>query len=481
MGPLGGHVRPVGPPIRPRQGGTIASEGATGDPCDNPAMHVPPRERPSVARRLPLLLFVTLTLVACGTSSATPTGASLATPSPAISGGPGSPGPSSGTATASPSASPDDASVYAAIEAQVQELRGLKAKRPVDPKLLDEATLKTNIEASFLKANPPEQLAATQRIYELMGLVPAGTDLKSLYLELLASQVAGYYDDDTKELYVVSKSGGLGPTERVTFAHEFDHALQDQNLGLKSLNLDAVGQGDRSLAALAVPEGDATLLMTLWTQGNLTPQDLVQLIKDSSDPEQQKILAEMPPLLRESLTFPYTAGLQFVASARAAGGWAGVDALYKRPPASTEQVLHPDKYAAGEAPVAVSFPADLAKRLGSGWTVTTQDTLGEFVLRTWLANGGAVTPQVADTAAAGWGGDRIALVRNGERSGIVVDTRWDTVADAEEFAAAAGSTLDRLTDRHALIHLDGSDRVTLFVATDDATIEALAGALGLAG
>ena len=61
---------------------------------------------------------------------------------------------------------------------------------------------------------------------------------------------------------------------------------------------------------------------------------------------------------------------------------------------------------------------------------TTQDTLGEFVLRTWLANGGAVTPPVAETAAAGWGGDRIALVRNGDRSGIVIDTRWDTVADA---------------------------------------------------
>ena len=169
---------------------------------------------------------------------------------------PGSPAPSSGTATASPSASPDDASVYAAIEAQVQELRGLKAKRPVDPKLLDEATLKTNIETSFLKANPPEQLAATQRIYELMGLVPAGTDLKALVPRApRAARSPATTTTKTKELYVVSKSGGLGPTERVTFAHEFDHALQDQNFGLKSLNLDAIGQGDRSLAALAVAGG----------------------------------------------------------------------------------------------------------------------------------------------------------------------------------------------------------------------------------
>ena len=442
-------------------------------------MHSPRPRRRRSWRPPAIAVAVLIVVAACGgTSSATPTGAISASPSPAPT---ASVAPPDGSASASPAGSPDDAAVYAAIEAQVQELRGLKAKSPLDPKLLDEATLKTNIEKSFLSANPPDQLAATQRIYELMGLVPAGTDLKALYLELLASQVAGYYDDDTKELYVVSRSGGLGPTERVVFAHEFDHALQDQNFGLNNLHLDAIGQGDRSLAALAVPEGDATLLMTLWAQGNLTPADLVQLLKDSTDPEQQKVLAKMPPLLRESLTFPYTAGLQLVGNARATGGWPAVDALYAKPPVSTEQVLHPDKYAADEAPVAVTFPADLAKRLGSGWSVATQDTLGEFVLRTWLANGGAVTAPVAETAASGWGGDRIALVQNGDRSGIVIDTRWDTAADANEFAAAAGSTLEKLVDRHALIHIDGSDRVTLFVATDDATIEALAGALGLAG
>ncbi len=442
-------------------------------------MHLPRPRRRASWRPSAIAVAALIVVASCGgTSSATPTGAISTSPSPAVT---ASAGPSDGSASASPAGSPDDASVYAAIEAQVQELRGLTAKTPVDPKLLDEATLKKNIEKSFLTANPPEQLAATQRIYELMGLVPPGTDLKALYLRLLGSQVAGYYDDKTKELYVVSKSGGLGPTEQVTFAHEFDHALQDQNFGLKNLHLDTIGQGDRTLAALAVPEGDATLLMTLWAQGHLTPADLVQLLKDSSDPAQQKILAEMPPLLRESLIFPYTAGLQMVNGARATGGWAAVDALYAKPPASTEQVLHPDTYAAGEAPIAVTFPADLAKRLGNGWSGDTQDTLGEFVLRTWLANGGAVTAPVAETAATGWGGDRIALVRNGDRSGIVIDTRWDTAADAAEFAAAAGPTLEKLADRHALIHIDGSDRVTLFVATDDATIEALAGALGLAG
>ena len=105
--------------------------------------------------------------------------------------------------------------------------------------------------------------------------------------------------------------------------------------------------------------------------------------------EQMQILNKMPLILAQTLLFPYTSGLQMVTRC------AGDRRLARRstpctpePPASTEQVLHPDKYAAGEAPVEVAFPKDLAKRLGSGWSVDLQDTLGEFQLETWLEAAG---------------------------------------------------------------------------------------------
>ena len=94
---------------------------------------------------------------------------------------------------------------------------------------------------------------------------------------------------------------------------------------------------------------------------------------------------------------------------------------------------------------------------------------------------GKVPAATASAAAAGWGGDRVALVGNGDRSGVVIDTRWDSPAEASEFAAAAQTALDSLGGSHAMIAVDGTDRVTLFVATDDATITALGSALGLAG
>ncbi len=430
--------------------------------------------RHAAGRRL-ALLAACLVLVACGSSNASP--------SPAASGSPGAATASPAAGTPTPdAASPttDPAALYAAIEAQVQQIRQLSAKRPVTPVLLDEPTLKKNMAASFSKDNPPDVLAANQRLMELMGLIPAGSSLSDLYIELLGSQVAGYYDPDTQQLYVVSKTGAVGPVEQVTFAHEFTHALQDQNFGLKNLALDAIGQGDASLAHLSVAEGDATVMMSLWAQANLKPADLLALVQAGSDPEQTKILDAMPDILKETLLFPYTSGLNMVLAAQTSGGWPAVNAMFARPPASTEQVLHPDKYASAEAPIAVSFPADLAKRLGTGWTVDLQDTLGEFQLGVWLKSAGKVPQATATAAAAGWGGDRVALVRNGDRVAAVIDTRWDTPADADEFADAASTTLKTLGSGSQLIHLVDSNRVTLFLG-DSGSIEALAGALGLAG
>jgi len=421
--------------------------------------------RRTAGRRL-ALLAACLLLVACGSSS----------PSPSPTASPSAPTASPGPATPTP----DPAAVYAAIEAQVQQIRGLTAKKPVTPILLDDATLKKNMAASFTKDNPPDVLAANQQLMELMGLIPKGSSLSDLYIQLLGSQVAGYYDPDTQQLYVVSKTGAVGPVEKVTFSHEFTHALQDQNFGLKNLALDAIGQGDASLAHLSVAEGDATMLMSLWAQAHLTPADMLALVQAGSDPEQTKILDAMPDILKETLLFPYTSGLSMVLAAQTSGGWPAVNAMYDRPPASTEQVLHADKYASGEAPIAVTFPADLAKRLGTGWSVDMQDTLGEFQLGIWLKSAGKIPPATATTAAAGWGGDRVALVHNGDRVAAVIDTRWDTPADADEFADAATTTLHALNPDFQLIHLVGSDRVTLFLG-DSASVGALAGALGLAG
>jgi hypothetical protein len=221
--------------------------------------------------------------------------------------------------------------------------------------------------------------------------------------------------------------------------------------------------------------------MSLWAQNNLTPAELLEAA-GAADPASQAVLDRMPAILKDPLTFPYTSGLQIALNAYATGGGYGaVDELYRNPPDSTEQVLHPEKLVAREAPVAVAFPDDLAARLGDGWKVSLQDTFGELLLGIIVKDGGAAAP---DSAAAGWGGDRVALIEgpNGETA-AVLDTAWDTEADAAEFEAALAPMVEQLkaAGKSPVILRPEPTRVVLVTAESPETLGRVANVLGLAG
>ncbi len=442
-------------------------------------------------------LLATVLVAACGTSTPTP---DIQTASPAAVSAPASsqassppassaPSPSSSafacdeTVTGAPAtsdASDPNAATYEQIEQQVEQLRGIPATTPVARGVFDTAGLCAYLRDSFHRDNPADLVLATERLYKELGLLPQDASLEQLYLELLTSQVAGLYDDDTKHMYVVSKDGAIGPTEEITYAHEYTHALQDQRFGLTSFVGDATDQSDRTLASVSLVEGDATLVMTLWAQANLTPAELTQ-VAGSVDPASQELLASMPAILKDPLEFPYLQGLQLTFRAFQGGGFDGVDALYADPPVSTEQILHQDKLDAGEPPVAVAFPEDLGQQLGEGWNVALQDTFGEMLLGVLLRDGGA---SGADQAAAGWGGDRVALLEGPDgEAAVVIDTVWDTEADAAEFEAALGPTVDKLIglERSPSVLRPASDRVVLVTATSLDTLALVVNTLGLAG
>jgi hypothetical protein len=429
----------------------------------------------NLRRRLPALAAAfALGVAACGPM--TPTVTVRPSRTATLPASPSPTGPA-----ASPTASQDAATVYRTIEAQVVEIRGLQPIKPVEPQVLDEAQLKVRIEKSFNEANPPELLAANERLLTGMGMFPEEDSLKDLYLELLGSQVAGFYNQKDDQLYVISRSGGLGVSERVTFSHEFTHALQDQHFDLETFELSAPGQGDRSLGRLSLIEGDATLSMSFWLERHLTPAEKVVLVSESLDPDALAILEKMPPILRDSLTFPYDAGLRLVMQIHSAAGWKGVDEAFARPPASTEQVMHPEKYASNEVPVVVDIPDDLATKMGAGWKVGLEDTLGEFQLAVWLR--GALNRVVpANDAAAGWGGDRVVVLEgpNGAWA-IALVTEWDTEAEATEFADAAGQALLTLKAKSGLGHQSGTKTVSLLFASDTAAATQLDTIMGLTG
>jgi hypothetical protein len=435
--------------------------------------HHPTRRPASIV--LVLIAAAALLVGACGSSgpSAAATQSPVASPSPAASTRPpGSPSASAG-ATAD--------AIYDAIEEQVAAIRGLTPKRPVDRQVITSAELKAMLTEQFDEDAPPEYVAANERLYKALGLIPADSSLRDLTLDLLGGGVVGFYRDDQGKLYVVSKTGEPGPNERFYFAHEYDHALQDQSFTVFKDQEGILDQSDRILARQAVYEGDATLLMTQWAAANLTQSDFLALLAAGLDPKVTAVLARTPAILRAPLEFPYTTGFGFVQTINGTGGWDAVNDLYNRMPESTEQILHREKYAAAEAPVKVALPADLATRLGTGWKVAAEDTFGELQTGIWLADGG-VPSATANAAAAGWGGDRLAVLDGpGDHWAVAIKTAWDTAHDADEFAAAVTTALKKA--QGVARELPGEDATTrwVIVADDDATMGQVRTALGLRG
>jgi hypothetical protein len=408
-----------------------------------------------------------LIVVACGGPAPSPSPSQA--PSPTATPTPTATASQAPSASASPASSAEVNAALDDIEAQVIEIRGLEPSREVERRFIDEGELRTMITGMVDEETPPEYIAATERFYKAFGLIPADANLRELTLDLLSGGVAGFYRDDQNTLYVVSPSGDLGVNERITFAHEYDHALQDQNTDVFSEQEDVLDQSDRLLARQAVYEGDATLLMTVWSTENFDLADLAELFAISNDPEAAALLERMPAILRETLLFPYTTGLQFVLPIQAQGDWEAVDALYDRMPESTEQILHPEAYEAGEDPVEVAIPEGLAGDLGPGWASAQEDTFGELQLGIWLREAGLPTSQ-ADAAAAGWGGDRLAVLNGPDDTwAVVLETAWDTADDATAFRDAAETAVAGLPQPGSVVETD-DDRIRILVASDEATL-----------
>jgi hypothetical protein len=223
----------------------------------------------------------------------------------------------------------------------------------------------------------------------------------------------------------------------LVIAHEIGHALQTRHFSVPEVR--QLAQEDQRLAALALLEGDAMLTMLAYqAQKSFLPLGRAILETGERTTEASEYaraagveqeLAEMPLLTRARLEFPYSAGLGFIGSLYRAGGFDLVNRIYDAPPTTTEQVIHPARYLAGDLPVEVEAPP-----VPEGYTDMGTGTVGE--LTTMLALRTCMSPDQAQRAAGGWGGDAFRLVAKDALGGLLWSTVWDTVEDAREFEIA---------------------------------------------
>ncbi len=347
------------------------------------------------------------------------------------------------------------------IEEGIQALRQLRFKHSV-PLIVEtqdeaEAQMKRDLE----RENTDEELRAEGAAGALMGLYPAGIDLKRQELKLLRSQVAGFYDPHEHEMVLVEGAVEIGffasaaeflvqrdLVGEMLLAHELTHALQDQNFDLGN-RLEALKDNDdRALALQSVAEGDATIAGMAYLTGSMDDSTLdaitAQLGKlpeifASESPDTPKGLAE--PLL-----FEYSDGVKFVARAYRNGGWKAVDALYASPPESSHQILHPEDYF--EHPVApLKIQLGGYQSIMQPWKKADENTLGELSLRVILERDLKAHPYQDPSRIAlarKWAGDRFVVLQDQRMISVIAIIAFADNAAASGFAIAYTTLLDRL-------------------------------------
>jgi hypothetical protein len=329
----------------------------------------------------------------------------------------------------------------APIERRVERLRGLRFRKPLKivfaaPRRA-QALLRAASESEYGRR---EQLIDEESL-KLLGLLDPSARLDRYLRAIEREQVLGFYDERSERLVVVTGKANRSVQE-ITLAHELVHALEDQHYGVRR---KAGLSGDRALAESALFEGTATALMTDYATRYMDLGDALEVLGGTGTD------TKLPPFLEDLLLFPYLEGERFVDAFRLRDSWRAVNNVMAfRRPRSTEQVIHPAKYAVGERPVAVEAPVAVRPILGAGWRRLRATEIGELDLEVLFEHVGEVKNE---EAAAGWGGGRFELWRKtGKRSCAapcvsrdagVISLAWDTRADRVDGEAAFRRVFER--------------------------------------
>jgi hypothetical protein len=354
------------------------------------------------------------------------------------------------------------------IRKEVETLRGKKFLNTVPVYRISEKELRAISDRELDKDFPGPKLQAYEELLAWLDMVPPGTHLKSVYADFLVDQLAGLYDSDTKEMCIPAvPSGTTNPGKKATekkleaisseledivLAHEFTHALEDQYWPLDDpKDHDRQASTDRGTAHDFLNEGSATRVMIeaipaqlgdgsprsyflLWNLihsglgESVLNYELGRAWKDSD-----VLVPGVPETLARTEAMPYSFGYAFCTRILRQWGLDGLDYIYRHPPVSSAQVIHPEKcWEWRDLPVPISLP----ETLPGGWKQVSSDSVGEAGLAVLFGcqfkglNRGLAL-------ARGWDGDHVALFEGSTRHRLLLwASSWDSTNAAGLFVEA---------------------------------------------
>ncbi|MDQ2947898.1 MAG: hypothetical protein M3Y27_18525 [Acidobacteriota bacterium] len=338
-------------------------------------------------------------------------------------------------------------SVFAEIEkmsADLEEITGLHFSKKVPAAIINKEQLRKFLDERIDVAIKPDDLRAEELTLKMLGLLPQDYDLRAGTVEMLTEQAAAFYDYKKKKLFILQgeNNGGDGDTgggQQIALVHELAHALADQNFHLDKYIQDKALNDDSATARMAVMEGQATWLMTAYMQKSLggkpeVPEAVLDLMRRTVEmgATQYDVFSKAPLYVRESLLFPYTAGISFQDAVYRKFGQEAFREVFVRAPVSSQQILHPEKYLSKQESALPPAPS-IEKR----YRKLAEGTLGEFDFRV-LLEPIAGKEQAAELAAHLKGSRYLLAEHKTERASsstpvLSVISAWDSPDEARKF------------------------------------------------
>ena len=331
------------------------------------------------------------------------------------------------------------------IAVELTKISGMKLHRPVPCDFITKEKINEFLKKRVKEVAKPSEIRAEELTLKKFGLVPQDFDLAGSTVDLMTEQAAAFYDYDRKKLFITETTPA--DTQEPVLAHELSHALADQNFHLGRFIKQGRKSDDGASARLAVMEGQATWLMSeyLARKNGQTLKGspaLVAMMSNLSESGagQYPVFESAPLYERVTLIFPYTKGMLFQNAVFERDGLAGFAEVFRKPPVSTQQILHPEKYFSGVKPTDPELPDPGRMK---GYKGLVGGSLGEIEHAILLEQ--YVGKERSGEIAPHWKGSSFALLENKKiaRVVLVYASEWDSEDAARRFFDAYRETLGK--------------------------------------
>lgn len=339
------------------------------------------------------------------------------------------------------------------LKEKVSQIRGLAFKQEVSQEIAPTEAFDLLVRKITADEYGEERLPILSRGYKRLGLIPEATDLAKALTDFHRLQEATFYDSRRRTVvvsqeasrsqfanYNASQKNSNPAAARTPLVLGLEHALLEQHFHWQS-RIKSAPSEDRKLTFRTIAQADAALLALAYLQSDSSSSNLIQRMKAITrwSSEFESRAAQLPSLLRQKLLLPYREGAQFVLWAYATKGWDGVNALFRDPPVSTSQLLHPEKYYVQRQEPARVIPWGLLRGLTE--SSLTEHTLGEYLIRILLMQ--ELSNKEATQLASDWIGDHLALYQEGENPVLAWISAWKEERAARAFQRSYEGILKR--------------------------------------